>query len=216
MRRYRISSHLRARTKTLALLNTQNAMADSDSVLHLLDDGGVETDPLDVLKPVLRFDWDAAASIAWPSDRHPAGRDSWSIKLKSGRAIALDEFHQFNLYAGMLAGIPADTVRFAVDALSESNRLIPQELPTLMLQPMFREFDSPKYYGEPRKRLRALPPIASVAVFSSSTQGSSPDNIYSSIKVIWFQETFGLPTDLHTLDQLRAINWEREAVSWDP
>lgn len=192
-------------------------MANIEDLLNTLDDkGDPSTDPLGSLKPFIRFDWLSAPSAAWPGDRHPAGRDSWSFKLTSGRGIALGEFHQFNLYAGMLAGIPADTARFAVDALSEANRLIPQELPTLMLQPMFRAFDSPKYYGEPRKRLRALPPIASVAVFSSSTLESSPDNLYSSIKVIWFQETFGLPAELHILDQLRAIDWEREAVSWDP
>lgn len=189
-------------------------MASIEDLLGTMDD---ETpDPLDSLKPFIRFDWLSAPGTAWHADRHPAGRDSWSIKLTSGRGIALGEFHQFNLYAGMLAGIPSDTARFAADAINEANLLVRQQLPMLMLQPMFREFDYARIRGEARTKHRALPPIASVAVFSSSTLESSPDNIYSSLKVIWFQETFGLPADPHILDQLRAIDWEREAMSWDP
>jgi len=192
-------------------------MANIDDLLGKLDDeDDPEPDPLDTIKPYIRFDWEAAPSTTWPADRHPAGRDSWTIKLQSGRSIRLDEFHQFSIYAGMLAGIPSDTARFAADAIKEANILIRQQMPMLMLQPMFREFDSPKYLGEPRKKLRALPPIASVAAFNSSTLESSPDLLYSSLKVIWFQESPGLPTAPYILDQLRAIDWEREAMSWDP
>ena len=187
----------------------------SDLLDQIGDDGGRQ-DPLDKIKPFIRFDWDTAPSSAWPAGRHPAGHESWAITLESGRCIALGECHQFDLYAGMLAGIPSDTPRFAADALEEANRLIPQKLPMLLLQPMFREFDSPKYQGEPRRKLRVLPPIVSVAVFTSSKIESAPDNLYSSIKVIWFQDAFGMPTDRHVLDQLRAIDWDREAASWNP
>lgn len=191
-------------------------MAEIEDLLGVLGDNDDGPDNLERLQQYIRFDWNAAPSTAWPADRHPAGRDSWTIKLASGRGIALGEFHQFSLYAGMLAGIPADNARFAVDALNEANRLIPQALPSLILQPIFREFDAPKYHGDSVKKLRALSPIASVAVFTSSTLESSPDNIYSSLKVIWFQETFGLPVDPHILNQLQSIDWEREAASWDP
>lgn len=192
-------------------------MTSTEDLLGKLDDEGSPAPaPMDRIRPLIRFDWEKAPCSTWPSNQHPAGRDSWSIELSPERSIALSEFHQFGLYAGMLAGIPKDTARFAAEALDEANRLIPGDLPTLILQPIFREFDSPKYYGEPRRKMRALPPIASVAVFISSTQESSPEQLYSSIKVLWFQETFGLPTDQHILDQLRAIDWEREAVSWDP
>ncbi len=192
-------------------------VADIEVLLGKLDDDGIPShSELDRLKPHIRFDWDASPGKAWPENLHPAGHDSWSIDLKPKRSIWLDEFHQFSVYAGMLAGIPSDTTRFAADALQEAERLTPQHLPTLILQPLFREFISPNHYGEPRKKLRVLPPIASVAAFKSSTTASSPDNIYSSLRVLWFQETFGLPTDPQILEQLRAIDWEREAVSWDP
>lgn len=192
-------------------------MANIEDLLGRIDDDGVPaSDPLERLNPHIRFDWNAAPGTTWPADQHPAGRDSWSIKLTSGRGIALDEFHQFSVYAGMLAGIPSDHARFAADALQRAGRLVPQQMPTLILQPRFREFISPKHCGEPRRKLRALPPIASVAAFNSSTTASSPDNLYSSLKVIWFQEIFGLPTDPHILEQLHTIDWEREAVSWDP
>ncbi len=188
-------------------------MANIINLLGDLDDDA--PDPLDTLKPLIRFDWNAAPAAAW-LEGHPAGRDSWPVELLSGRSIGLDEFHQFNLYAGMLAGIPADTARFAADAVKEANRLIPQQLPMLMLQPMFREFDSPKHPGNSGNKIRVLPPVASVAVFVSSTLESAPDNSYSSIKVIWFQEAYGLPSDPYILGQLRAIDWEREALSWNP
>lgn len=188
-------------------------MDNIEDLLGTMDDA---PDPLDSLKPFIRFDWLSAPGRAWPVDRHPATRDPWTIELATGRKIGLAEFHQFSVYAGMLAGIPSDTARFAADAIKEANLLVRQQLPMLMLQPMFREFDYARSRGETLIKHRALPPIASVAVFSSSTLESSPDDIYSSLKVIWFQEAFGLPTDPHILDQLRAIDWEREAVSWDP
>ena len=192
-------------------------MADIEDLLGTLDDDGEDApDPLDSLKPFIRFDWLSAPSTAWPSDRHPADRDSWSIELPAERTIGLAEFHQFSIYAGMLAGIPSDTARFAADAIKGANLLIPQQLPMLMLQPMFREFDYSRSRDEALTKHRALPPIASVAVFSSSTLESSPDNSFSSLKVIWFQEAFGLPTDSHILDQLRTIDWEHEAAGWMP
>lgn len=186
------------------------------NIIDLLDDlDKDEPDPLDIIKPLIRFDWNAAPATDW-IERHPAGCDAWPVELLSGRKIALNEFHQFNLYAGMLAGIPADTARFAADAVKEANRLIQRQLPTLMLLPMLREFDSPKYRNKPGEKLRVLPPIASVAVFVSSTLESAPDDLYSSLKVIWFQDAYGLPSDSHILGQLRGIEWENEALSWDP
>lgn len=192
-------------------------MSSIDDLLGTLDnEDDPASAPIDSIKPFIRFDWLAAPGTAWPADQHPAGRTSWAIELATSRKIGLAEFHQFSVYAGMLAGIPSDTARFAADAIKEANLLVRQQLPMLMLQPMFREFDYARIRGKARTKHRALPPIASVAVFSSSTLESSPENIYSSLKVIWFQETFGLPGDPHILDQLRAIDWEREAVSWDP
>lgn len=188
-------------------------MANIEDLLGDLDDDA--PDPMDTLEPLIRFDWNAASAKAW-LEGHPAGRHSWPVDLVSGRRIDLDEFHQFNLYAGMLAGIPADTARFAADAVKEANRLIPRHLPMLMLQPAFREFDSPLHPENSGIRMRVLPPIATVAVFVSATLASAPDNFYSSLKIIWFQGAYGLPSDPHVLDQLREIDWEREAVSWDP
>lgn len=191
-------------------------MADIADLLDSLDDDGdTAHDRLATIKSSIRFAWDSGPSTAW-LEGHPARHDSWSVKLLSERTINLGEFHQFNLYAGMLAGLPTDTARFAADAVREANRLIPRRLPLLMLKPMFREFDSPASYGEPRRKLRVLPPIASVGVFVSSTLESAPNDVYSSLKVTWFQGAFGLPSDPYILEQMRNIDWEHEAESGMP
>ncbi len=192
---------------------------DDISVSRLLgqiDDDRDEPDPLDEIRPFIRFDWNSAPAAPWLVKQHPATAEPWSITLQSGRSISLREFHQFNIYAGMLAGIPSDTARFAAEALKEAKRVISPNLPTLMLQPLFREFEYQRHREAAVDQLRALPPIASVAEFSSSALESNPKETFSSLMVIWFQEEWGLPADPYILDQIRAIDWEREAASWDP
>lgn len=192
---------------------------DDISVSELLgqiDDDRDEPDPLDEIRPFIRFDWNSAPAAPWLAQQHPATAEPWSITLQSGRSISLREFHQFNIYAGMLAGIPSDTVRFAAEALKEAKRVVSPNLLTLMLQPLFREFEYQRHRESPAAQLRALPPIASVAEFSSSAFESNPEQIVSSLTVIWFQEGWGLPTDQHVLGQLRAMDWEREAQGYDP
>lgn len=191
-------------------------MAKIEDLLDMIDVDDPGSNPLNSLKPFIRFDWESGPGTEWPANRHPAEFAHWSFKLLSGREIRLAEFHQFKLYAGLLAGIPTDTARFASNAIQEAHRLVPGSLPMLVLQPVFREFNHAKFAIETSTKHRVLPPIASAAVFNSNSIGSSPDNPYSSLKVIWFQDTFGLPDDPQTLNQLTAIDWEREAMGWTP
>ena len=191
-------------------------MDDISDLLGKIDDDRDEPDPLDEIRPFIRFAWDRAPAAPWLAKQHPATAEPWGITLQSGRSISLREFHQFNIYAGMLAGIPSDTARFAAEALKEAKRVISPNLPTLMLQPMFREFEYQRHRESPAALLRALPPIASVAEFSSSALESNPEQPFSSLMEIWFEEGWGLPTDQHILEQLRVIDWEREAAGWSP
>lgn len=191
-------------------------MDDISGLLGKIDDDRGEPDPLDEIRPFIRFDWNSAPAAPWLAKQHPATAEPWSITLQSGRSISLREFHQFNIYAGMLAGIPSDTARFAAEALKEAKRVISPNLPTLMLQPLFREFEYQRHREAPVDLLRTLPPIASVAEFGSSALELNPKQTYSSLTVIWFQEGWGLPTDQHVLGRLRTMDWEREAASWAP
>lgn len=190
-------------------------MPDRDNMLDLLDASEAGPNPLQRIQTFIRFDWHDSPRAPWSATRHPAEHDRWTVKLRSGREIWAAEFHQFNLYDGLLAGIPTDTGHFALQAIEESRRLAPGVQQTLMLQPMFREFEHARRNEDSLTKHRVLPPVGSVAVFKSSAASGS-DDAYSILKVVWFQEAFGLPSDSHTLDQLRAIDWEHEAASWMP
>lgn len=191
-------------------------MDDIDDLLGQFDDDQDLQDPLDEIRPFIRFDWNSVLATPWLAKQHPATAEPWSITLQSGRSISLREFHQFNIYAGMLAGIPSDTVRFAAEALREAQRLLSSGPPTLMLQPLFREVEYQRHVEEPAALLQVLPPIASVAEFSSSDLQSDPERPFSSLKVVWFQDGWGLPADPRILEQLQVIDWEHEAIGWDP
>lgn len=191
-------------------------MDDIGDLLGQIDDDRDKHDPLDEIRLFIRFDWNSAPATPWLAKQHPATAEPWITTLQSGRSISLREFHQFNIYAGMLAGIPSNTVRFAAEALREAQRLLSSSLPILMLQPLFREFEYQRHVEEPAALLQVLPPIASVAEFSSSALQSDPERSFSSLRVVWFQVGWGLPTDTHILEQLQAIDWELEAAGWDP
>ena len=44
-----------------------------------------------------------------------------------------------------------------------------------------------------------------------SSPVSDPDAMFSTLPVLWFQNSYGLPEAGHVIDQLRALDWDRLA-----
>jgi len=61
----------------------------------------------------------------------------------------------------------------------------------------------------------ALPPVTCVARFISSGLSGSGE-IWSVLRVIWFQDYFAFPVDARVRSQIAALDWDAHAHSWEP
>jgi hypothetical protein len=43
-----------------------------------------------------------------------------------------------------------------------------------------------------------------------------PDEIWSALTVIWFQDEFAFPIDPLVLIEIASIDWDAHAVAWEP
>ena len=67
----------------------------------------------------------------------------------------------------------------------------------------------------PRGIPAALPAITCIARFNSDGQLGT-DDIWSVLRVIWFQDEFAFPIDDRALRQIAEIDWETHATGWEP
>lgn len=131
------------------------------------------------------------------------------IKLRSGRAIRLQNLRQWNFYAGLLAGVPtSEHNRESVQRVVAEEQLRRGELPYL-IQPPERPVQRPKLPGGGPWGL--LPTIACVGEFDSLDPAKDKSFDGSQLTIIWFQHEFALPIDPGVREQIRAVDWDRHA-----
>ena len=61
-----------------------------------------------------------------------------------------------------------------------------------------------------------LPPVCTIAFFESAAPARDPLQLYSALVVIWFQEGYGMTDDARVLEQLRNVDWARQAHDETP
>ena len=84
----------------------------------------------------------------------------------------------------------------------------------LLLEPEQLPLDVPEHrqvLGTPA----TLPPVACIARFNSGGQQGT-DDIWSVLRVIWYQEEFAFPIADRALRQIAEIDWEAHARGWEP
>lgn len=88
-----------------------------------------------------------------------------------------------------------------------------------MLEPMFDSGSVARMMGsagEVVARRLKLPDICTIAEFKSDTPARDGNEAYSSLRVIWFQNQYGLPDAPRTQDQLHNLEWDTRAYDWTP
>jgi hypothetical protein len=139
--------------------------------------------------------------------------DAFMIQLAGGHEIELRALRQWQVYEGLLMGLPtaewnkdliAHWVKEERDKTGEEPYLVrPVETPVPYAGP------EPYFGGTPS----ALPSIACVGRFTSSKPVREEAPLYySTLTVIWFQDRFALPIDPRVLEDIRAIDWAKYAV----
>jgi hypothetical protein len=190
---------------------------DFDSLLANLGD-----EPED---PTLPFRWEDVPHefVGLAGYRTRADASAWRLSLDSGRTIHLTFLKQGGTYAGVLAGSPRSdplfndrVVKNAIGYAASDLRCAATEIAVLAPR-LLRTAEAKQPDGqEPGSAaIDYLPPIRTLARFESSPVADK-DADWSSLVVLWFQDTYGLPEAGHVTEQLRALDWDRlaEDQSW--
>ncbi len=166
---------------------------------------------------MLDFDWTTAPRVDHGEVAgNPLGvQQPFSIELRNGRTIELREWHQYETYAGALAGVPPTPEGQLIAALKTARRVFPEfDGQPVVLEPVFHGGQIPRSPKNALYPIIWLPAVTTVARFESDAAASDPDEPYSTLVIAWFQDAFGLPKEPRTLDQLARIDWDSSASGW--
>ena len=129
--------------------------------------------------------------------------------------IRLIALNQSCVYAGLLEGVPTTEMnrRLVELAVRDAKTTFADSDPFLVVpkqEPLDMERDYP--FGKPA----TIPSVRCIARFLCQfpTPRGTPDDDYSSMTVIWFQEEFAMPIDGEVLDSIRGIDWLSLATNW--
>jgi len=70
-----------------------------------------------------------------------------------------------------------------------------------------------------RRGIRAavnLPAVTCIARFLSDRLRRQPDEMWSALTVIWFQDESAFPIDPLVQNEIASIDWDARAVAWEP
>jgi len=138
-----------------------------------------------------------------------------SFSLASGREVRLIAIDQSYTYEGLLLGVPTREMnqetmdRLRVRYLGPGEYGVP-----LLLEPEQRPIEVPSHIhriGTPAR----LPAVTCVARLKSDGLAGT-DDIWSVLRVIWFQDDFAFPIAERVLQQLAEMDWETHARRWEP
>jgi len=138
-----------------------------------------------------------------------------TFELASSRTIDLLALDQYYTYEGLLAGVPTREMNQEMIDRLIAGYVRPAEYGVPLLlepeqQPIVVSEQRPGR-GTPSR----LPSVTCIARFDSDGQVGT-DDIWSVLRVIWFQDHFAFPIEDRALRQIAEIDWERHAVGWLP
>lgn len=146
-------------------------------------------------------------------DRLVSG-DTLRIEQHDGRVLRLATFHQYPTHAGMLAGYPQVRNYFIESTIEAARRLFGVAVNPVLLPPRLVRLPDHRSL-RPELPTARLPLVTSIGEFHSTPIRDKKAHKSSGI-VVWWQESFGLPTEEHILMQLRDLDWMVPAEDWEP
>lgn len=168
------------------------------------------------------FDWEQLPRRPMtPFKTHPKVPPAWGLPRSDGRKVRLQSLHQAYIYANDLLAMTQHPASVLEPIVARARKLHPAAgAEPVVLPPVLLEFEYPWFPGReiqdpPFWLSVTLPRVASIAEFFSSPQARDPQECFSSLVVIWFQEGFGNP-DEEILKQIAALDWNALAYDWTP
>ena len=138
------------------------------------------------------------------------------IKLQTGRSIYLRELRQYEVYEGLLNGLPTRELneKFMARLLEEEASPTYQSAPYI-ITPIERKIEMPEGETYPFGTPAALPSVVCICRFESLFPRASEQGDASGMVVIWFQEDFHYPPEQDIVIQILNIDWESLAGDFE-
>ena len=140
--------------------------------------------------------------------------ETGEFKLRSGRIVHLRAIEQWQVYEGLLEGLPTKEMnRRTIEGIIASYREKWHWSELYLVAPTEEAIEyayggKPYPFGTPA----ALPSIACAARFTSLQPARDTTKDYSALHVIWFQRAYAFPIDTQVHTHLCEIDWGRHAV----
>jgi len=172
------------------------------------------------IKRSMRFTIDELPAIDHGNLRRPLSiGEGFSIKTIAGDTLYLASLFQFSTYAGVLNGIPFDPASHIEGDIDYVATIFPNHaaLPYVVPPRMHRGRRVTKREDfEDIEDWCILPRCTAFGCFDTSrmARDADGDGHSSSIVLIWYQDTFGLPEDAHTLRHIAELGWDEFAHNW--
>ncbi len=156
---------------------------------------------------------------------HPS-ESNLKIKLNSSRIISLYEIHCSITYAGLLEGLPNRKMnKHIIERLTETAKdkiynptkpyiIKPKEILIEVKDGPAKSFRDRmvKEHGEEWELIQ-MPRIECIASFESNA--ITDESMGSNLTIAWFQEQHPMPIDEDIINEIKAIDWDNEASSFD-
>ncbi len=131
------------------------------------------------------------------------------------RRVILLELKQSLTYEGLLAGLPTrERNQERIEYLFEQEFDPQSEVAPYLVPPEQKPIKNTRYGPYPFGTPSSLPGVLCVARFRSSRPVNGEEADASSLKVIWFQDTFALPIAADVLAHIAQVDWNKYAGNW--
>lgn len=145
------------------------------------------------------------------------------LTTTAGRRLYVERLLQVPTYHGLLEGVPtsARNERWIAGCLERVSQELHSGHAALVIPPVPQPIELPE---QPRRlierggvRAEHIPTVTCMAVLESFEPTSAePDEMHSSLGVLWFQEALAMPIDPAVEAALKAIDWDAHAWAWSP
>jgi len=136
------------------------------------------------------------------------------LVLKDGIEVKIAEIHQWGTYNGLLEGLPTDksnkrTIQRIIKRAQEMCYMNEYFLIEPKQTPI--EVDKPYRFGTPM----SLPSKVCVAELCHHQPARDEKMHASSLLLIWFQKEYCFPIDDNIIEEIKMIDWKKNALDFE-
>lgn len=128
--------------------------------------------------------------------------------LKENDHLIIQDYQQYNVNIGIIFGMPSDLTPYFQNSFKKAKEFFNEEF--FIINPVLFTDKSSN-----NKDTYLLPQFLTMAIIDRTIPLEGEDYSCSALRVIWWQNTLGLP-EPEILEKIKAIKWQKPyAYSWE-